>query len=464
MKGQRGLTQEEFIKRCIEKFGNDIFDFSETVYVNSKTKVKVKCKKCGYVWEVLPYALLRSKGCKKCTIKRNSDKRKMSLEEFIKEATEVHKGKYDYSKVIYVNCDTPITVICPEHGEFQTTPYRHLRRKEGCPKCRIEKIRQKLSMTKEEFIQKARKVHGGKYDYSLVEYRNNKTKVKIICPKHGVFEQTPNSHLKGNGCYKCALEEQSKRQTMTREQFIEKAKKVHGNKYDYSLVDYNGSYNKIRIICPKHGVFEQSAYTHLQGNGCPRCAIERIKEKEKLGKEKFIEKAKKIHGNKYDYSLVEYINKDTKVKIICKNCNRIFLQTPHNHLTGYGCPHCNKGGIDFTKPSFLYYIKIEYNNKNYYKIGITNKRNIYNRFKPEDQKKIKVIRVWKFKNGYEALEKEQKILKEHKDFLYNGDEKILISNGNTEIFVRDILGLDDYLKSDINNKEVNNYGIRAFWA
>ncbi len=442
MKRKRELTQEEFIRRCIERFGNDIFDFSETVYVNSKTKVKVKCKKCGYVWEVLPYALLRSKGCKKCTIKRNSDKRKMSLEEFIKEATEVHKGKYDYSKVIYVNCDTPITVICPEHGEFQTTPYRHLRRKEGCPKCGIEKIRQKLSMTKEEFIQKAQKIYGNKYDYSLVEYKNNKTKVKIICPKHGIFEQTPNRHLSGQGCPKCALEERSKRQTMTREQFIEKAKKVHGNKYDYSLVEYEKAHSKVKIICPKHGIFEQLAYMHLQGNGCPKCAIERIKEKEKIGKEKFIEKAKRIHGNKYDYSLVKYVNKDTKVKIICKNCNRIFLQTPHNHLTGYGCPHCNKGGIDFTKPSFLYYIRIEHNNKDFYKIGITNKKDIYNRFKPEDQKKIKVIRVWKFENGYEALKEEQKILKEYKDFLYNGNEKILISNGNTEIFVKDILNSD----------------------
>ena len=377
MKKNRRLTQEEFIKRCIEKFGNDTFDFSETVYVNNRTKVKVKCKKCGYIWYVRPDHLLKAK---------------------------------------------------------------------GCPICRKEKtkeiISRKLSMGKEEFIQKAQKIHGDKYDYSLVEYRNNKTKVKIICPKHGIFEQTPNRHLSSQGCPKCALEERSKRQTMTREQFIEKAKKVHGNKYDYSLVEYEKAHSKVKIICPKHGIFEQLAYMHLQGNGCPKCAVEKIAEKQRSNTQEFIERAKQVHGDKYDYSLVKYINKETKVMIICKNCGRIFLQTPHNHLTGYGCPHCNKGGIDFTKPSFLYYIRIEHNNKNFYKIGITNKRNIHNRFKPEDQKKIKVIRVWKFENGYEAFEKEQKILKEYKDFLYNGDEKILISNGNTEIFIKDILNLD----------------------
>ena len=391
MERNKRLTQKEFIKRCIERFGNNIFDFSDIVYVNNRTKVKVKCKKCGYIWYVRPDYLLKAKDCPIC-------------------------------------------------------------RKEETKKI----ISRKLSMGKEKFIQKARKVHGNKYDYSLVEYRSNKIKVKIICPKHGIFEQTPNSHLKGRGCRKCALEEQSKRQTMTKEQFIRKAKKVHGDKYDYSLVNYKGSHSKVKIICPKHGIFEQLAYMHLQGSGCPKCAIEKIKESLRTGIQGFIEKAKKIHGDKYDYSLVEYVNKDTKIKIICKNCNRIFLQTPHNHLTGYGCPHCNKGGIDFTKPSFLYYIKIECNNKNFYKIGITNKRNIYNRFKPEDQKKMKVIKVWKFENGYEALEKEQKILKEYKDFLYNGNEKILISNGNTEIFVKDILNLD--------RKGDYYYDIRAYTA
>lgn len=118
------------------------------------------------------------------------------------------------------------------------------------------------------FIQKAKEAHGDKYDYSLVEYKNSSTKIKIICPKHGVFEQTPNNHLRGCGCLSCSFLNKAS----AKEQFIEKARKVHGNKYDYSLVDYKNNYTKIKIICSKHGVFEQAPDCHLRlGAGCPHC-------------------------------------------------------------------------------------------------------------------------------------------------------------------------------------------------
>ena len=128
------------------------------------------------------------------------------------------------------------------------------------------------AITTEEFIKKAKAVHGDKYDYSLVDYKNCKIKIKIICPIHGVFEQTPDKHLNDkNGCKKCANEKL--REDRKDKDFIQKAKEIHGDKYDYSLVDYKNAHSKVSIICKKHGVFEQLAYCHLDGGGCPSCSM-----------------------------------------------------------------------------------------------------------------------------------------------------------------------------------------------
>ena len=121
-------------------------------------------------------------------------------------------------------------------------------------------------LTTEQFIQKAREVHGDKYDYSLVEYINSSTKVKITCHEHGEFEQVPNNHLQGAGCIKCS------RKVINKEQFVERARKVHGDKYDYSMVEYLEMLNNIKVICPQHGEFEQRAFLHLKGQGCNDCA------------------------------------------------------------------------------------------------------------------------------------------------------------------------------------------------
>ena len=185
--------------------------------------------------------------------------------------------------------------------------------------------------TTEEFIQRARKVHGDKYDYSKVEYVNNRTKVCIICPEHGEFWQTPDSHMLGNKCSKC-----SGSKKLTTEEFIEKAKQIHGNKYDYSKVEYKGNKIKVCIICPEHGEFWQMPINHCSKNnhnGCPICAKTIVANKLRKNNSYFIEKAKQIHGDKYDYSKVEYVNNRTKVCIICPEHGE-FWQTPDNHLKG----------------------------------------------------------------------------------------------------------------------------------
>lgn len=130
----------------------------------------------------------------------------------------------------------------------------------------------------EEFIQKAREIHGDKYDYSKVNYINNKTKVCIICPEHGEFWQKPNNHLHGNGCKKCSYET-PRHKRKTTEEFIKNANKIHNNFYDYSQVNYINNKTPVCIVChnkdkygKEHGEFWQRPDNHLHGQVCPKCA------------------------------------------------------------------------------------------------------------------------------------------------------------------------------------------------
>ncbi len=252
-----------------------------------------------------------------------------NTESFIKKAREIHGDKYDYSKVEYRDCYENILIICPEHGEFWQKPYKHLHGN-GCPKCYFTN----------KFIQKAKKVHGDKYDYSKVDYVNCATSVRIICPEHGEFFQIPANHIQGCGCPNCALGKPRKPRYDT-ETFIDKSKKVHGDKYDYSKTEYKDCKTKVLIICKEHGPYYQFPGTHLQGCGCPSCGKEVSIKSNCSNTSKFIEKAKKIHGDKYDYSETEYTGWDKEVKIICKKHGE-FHQKAIYHIKGRGCPECGK--------------------------------------------------------------------------------------------------------------------------
>lgn len=262
--------------------------------------------------------------------------KKLTTEEFVQRARKVHGNKYDYSKVEYLNNRTKVCIICPKHGEFWQTPDSHMSGNK-CPKCSGTK-----KLTTEEFIEQARKIHGNKYDYSKVEYINNHSKVCIICPEHGEFWQTPINHCSKNnhnGCPICAKTIIGNKLRKNNSCFIEKAREIHGDKYDYSKVEYINNRTKVCIICPKHGEFWQTPVNHLKGHNCPKCIGRGAY---KLTTEEFIEKAKQIHGDKYDYSKVKYVNAKTKVCIICPEHGE-FWQTPTSHIDGKcGCPDCNK--------------------------------------------------------------------------------------------------------------------------
>jgi hypothetical protein len=331
--GSKKYTTEEWIENAKETHKNK-YDYSKVEYINSKTKVIIICKIHGD-FKQLPQDHINGSKCSKC-----SGTYSYTTDEWINKAQEIHGNKYDYSKVNYINMNTKIIIGCKTHGYVEQTPKLHMK-SNGCPKCSTS-----YNYTTKEWIKKAKESHGDIYDYSKVKYKNSKTKVIIICKEHDEFKQLPNSHISGYGCNKCGIINGSNKLRLTSEQFIKKAKKIHGNKYDYSKVKYKNSKTKVIIICKKHGNFFKIPYEHLKGSGCLKCY-----NIYNYTTEEWIKKAKESHGDIYDYSKVKYKNSKTKVIIICKKHGK-FIQNPACHLYGDGCSKCS-GKYSYTTEEWI---------------------------------------------------------------------------------------------------------------
>lgn len=262
---------------------------------------------------------------------------RLTTSKFIEKSINVHGNIYDYSKSVYVDALTKIEIGCNIHGYFMQLPHNHISGR-GCSLCSGKLRGDAQRKTTESFIKEAINVHGeGVYDYSLVNYKNANSKIKIRCIKHNIiFEQRAGSHISGNGCPKCAVEKNSIPKRFTQDFFINKCMVIHENFYDYSLVRYVNKKNNIKIICPIHGIFEKKAGEHIRGRGCPKCAGRN------KTTEEFIKQANNVHNNIYDYSQTIYTDANTKIAIICKIKNHgLFYQRPSHHLEGTGCPMCN---------------------------------------------------------------------------------------------------------------------------
>ena len=250
--------------------------------------------------------------------------KRKTTEEFVEQAIEVHGNKYDYSEVEYIDANTKVCIRCSDHGAFWLLPNSHLGG-QGCCECGIVSRAKINKKTTEQFIKEAFEVHGNAYDYSEVELINNKTKVTINCLIHGAFRQKPNEHLRGYGCCECANEKCSNRLTKTREQFVNEAIEVHGDRYDYSQVVYIDNRTEVCIVCPIHGAFRKTPGAHIhQKQGCQQCTNERS-------------------TGYYDLEFIE------------------------------------KHPEEVQKPAILYLIKIYDENEAFYKVGIT-KRTVEERY------------------------------------------------------------------------------------
>ena len=332
---------------------------------------------------------------------------------FIEKARELHDDKYDYSMVEYINNSLKVKIVCPIHGEFEQIPRSHVNNGSGCPECANNKISIDNTSNVDEFVKKAKKVHGNKYDYNLTVYINAKTKVKIDCPKHGFFEQTPDNHIsKKHNCPECKKDKLRLFKLSNTNEFINKAKKIHGDKYDYNLVDYIDAHKRIKIICPKHGIFEQTPNRHLDGSGCVNC----VKDKFRLTEKELIESFIKTHGDKYDYSEIDYKNSKTKIKINCPEHGK-FDQLARNHRKGIGCPYCNESHGEREISLFLTNLKINYVREKRFTECKDKKSLPFDFYLPEYNvciefdgiQHFQVNNYWNGEKGFETIKKHDKI-------------------------------------------------------
>lgn len=303
-----------------------------------------------------------------------------------------------------------------------------------------DNVTKRASKMFETLEQRFREKHGDKYDYSKVVFINMSTKVIIICPIHGAFEQAPQQHV-NCGCEKCGRDSVGMSNRLSVEDFISRAKVIHNNRYDYSKVeDFNSTYDKVIIICPIHGEFLQSVDNHLRKRNCPKC-------RNRKTQEQYLAKVVSIHGDKYDYSKLVYTGVDNKVEIICK-VHGSFFQRADGHISGRGCPHCSATLPVLEKhketPTKFYVIKY----KELYKIGITLNEVKY-RYKRdvENINDIEILTELVFDGYDKAFMFEQFLITKYFKHRYFG-KKIFINTGITEVFTENIYEM--YLKETLD--------------
>tara|TARA_Y100001933_G_C18981667_1_gene556905 strand:+ start:135 stop:1718 length:1584 start_codon:yes stop_codon:yes gene_type:complete len=389
------ITANEFTKLAKEKFGNK-FQYDLADYSKIKSKIKVFCNERDHFgnphgwFTISGSGHLKGKGgCKSCQYQKGYLLRDINDFKFF--ARQIHGYKYDYSKFKFLGGKVKGTIICnvKNHGQFKCHPNSHLSNKSGCPTCYEESKGLKVSLGKNDgeklitkFLREAPKVHKEKFDYSHLSSDldiRSRDFIQVKCPEHGFINVQVNVHLNGHDCIQCSNKENGLRKRKDQDEFINECKTKWGfNDEFYSLVNYTGKENLIKLKCSKHGVFETRAGSHLmRGYGCKKCSgVEKKTIKE------VIALSRKKHGDLYDYSLLksELKNCREKIPIQCK-LHGVFNQSAIGHyLGGYGCPECGKlkSGLDNLKVFYesaekaniyceIYLVRV----KQYYKIGIS---------------------------------------------------------------------------------------------
>lgn len=383
---KRALGLEGFITRSKEKFG-DTFDYSDVKYKSLKDKVRLYCKKHnGYIL-ISPSTHLSSEtGCQICTRRQLREKQRISKEVFIQRAKQKYGEIFDYSNLDYTDYLTETLFNCNKHGVFRISPWYHLLYNNGgCPGC-VHYARQKSNnnMSTAEFVDKLKVIFGDKYDYTLTDYFSYKKKVNVKCHKHNyVFQRLPQTLLNGVGCPICEQEDiesyqKRKKDALERrrkfwervkdkrekgkiirskqkagipygkDKFLEFAKEIHGDDFSYDKVEFVNMMTPVTIHCNYHNYdFYQTPQKHLMGQGCPKC-IGRNRTNED-----FIREARDVHGDRFDYSRVQYKDCTHKVEILCKKHNKIFRVLPIAHLEGDGCPECCKSALELRLIAYL---------------------------------------------------------------------------------------------------------------
>ena len=313
---------------------------------------------------------------------------RLTFELFIQRAKAIHGDKYTYLSSRYTGTQNKVGVECGVHGVFYQYPSNHLKG-HGCPHCAGCGRKTKL-----QAIADFKKVHGDKYDYSLVDYKGVDTKIKIVCKRHGVFEQTPYAHAKGANCYHCAINEHPNLQYKDSGLIIDEFKKIHGDKYNYQKVEYKGAFSKVTIVCKEHGEFKQTPHSHKQGRGCPVC------------------------GDllKFTYTKLKYI----------ESCNR------------------NNNGM-----SSLYVIQLYSENEIFFKVGIT-KTTTKHRFRKLKEYQFNDVYVITGYAGF-VFDLEKRLHSLLRPFRYQPSKHF---HGHTECFSKIPKEVEKLLKTLENSKQI----------
>ena len=335
------------------------YDYSRVEYRGQQHKVTIGCPEHGDFVQNAASHTNQGNGCPKCADKGVGDKKRLSVEVFIEKSREIHGERYDYSRVQYQTAKTRVTIGCRSCGSwFTQSPDKHTNAGRGCPDCGARHASTQRRMSTEQFIQKAKKIHGGKADYAKSEYLTRADDVQVFCNACKVqFRTNAGNHLNGQfGCPSCRYLRSGDSQRKSLSEWLEDAKSVHENNYDYSEVDYLGNKKKVTITCRKCGLrFMQEAKSHILGQGCPVCRYESVAEKKTIPVETILERCKEIHDNRWTYNWGpgDYKNTRNPMPITCED-HGVFYQTMTKHLAGQGCPSCATVGFDPSKPGYYY--------------------------------------------------------------------------------------------------------------
>lgn len=338
------ITQEEFIARVKEIHG-ERYGLEKAVYVDVKTPVILHCDKHGD-FPITPDSIFHKKqGCGKCAGKG------LTTEDFIKEARAVHGDRYDYSKTVYTKANQEVVITCKKHGDFKMLPYNHVKLGCNCQECSGQ-----APWTKELLIKRGREKYGNRFDYSMSDVNGKDGVIKIKCNICGtVFENTPHNHINclQGGCPTCRYNYVADAEKISFEEFVRRAKEVHGDKYTYHEDSYTNISNETKITCAKHGDFKQKGILHVNGCGCSDCANEAISKSLMLNTDIFRQRAKDKYGDRFDLTDTVYKGWDENVTIKCNTCGEYFEQKPNNFLRGFGCPNCNLSNGEAIIKNFL---------------------------------------------------------------------------------------------------------------
>lgn len=319
------MSDDEFqkiINSCKERYG-DLYDYGNAVNPQKMSgKITISCLKHG-IFEKRLDRHLNGEGCPKC-----SGKYKWNTAEWIEEAKRIYGDKYNFSKSEYKGYRKKIVII-ENNEERSVYPIPFINGDEQ--KRTVRKNLRTNRLTNTEFIERCKNVWGDEYDLSNVNYNGMHSYIYPACKIHGIFKISPINFLNHHGCSKCNCNVK-----LSSEDFINKSNQIHEGKYDYSKVVYKNRSEKVIIICPIHGEFEQRPIDHLNGRGCPICGGVK-----KWNTDEWVEEAKRRFGDKYDYSKVKYEGWNKKINIICPIHGK-FEQLPYSHMQGHGCPRCNE--------------------------------------------------------------------------------------------------------------------------